>query len=365
MNTTDFPLTDFHRIHGARMTEVNGVPVIADYGDLSAEHHRLTKSAALVDLSTRGRLCLVGADRVRFLHGQVTNDIQRLRPGEGCYAAITNAKGKMESDLNVYCLADELLLDCEPGWGAKVTARLEKYLVADDVQIVDAAPHYGLISLVGPRAGEALRSLPGLPALPTVVGHITSISLPAQGELYVSRQLRTGTDGYDLFVPVAMLAEWLGQLLAAARALGGGLAGWKALEMARIEAGIPRYGADLDETTLPPEGGIEARAMVYNKGCYIGQEVLNRIHSFGHVNRELRRLRLPDQLISLPPVGTKLVCAGKEVGHLTSVTQNPGSRENFALGYVRREILPDAKGLEIFTPEGSHQVQICGATPGR
>lgn len=365
MNTTDCPLNDFHQAQGARMTEVNGALVVADYGDIPAEHARLTQSVALVDLSSRGRLCLVGTDRVRFLHGQVTNDIQRLRLGEGCYAAITNAKGRMESDLNVYCLADELLLDCEPGLGAKVTARLEKYLVADDVQIVDAAPHYALISLIGPQAGAALRSLAGLPALPTVAGHITSITLPAQGELYVSRQLRTGTDGYDVFIPVAALAEWADRLLAAARACGGGLAGWNALEIARIEAGIPRYGADLDETTLPPEGGIEARAMAYNKGCYIGQEVLNRIHSFGHVNRELRRLRLPDQPTPLPPAGTKLLCGGKDAGHLTSVTHSPSSPVNLALGYVRREFLPNANGLEFFTAEGCQKVEIWGAPPGR
>ena len=140
-------LHEFHQSLGARFAELNGAQIVNDYGDWLAEHAALRETAGVIDLSFRSRICLVGADRARFLHGQVTNDVKKLRVGEGCYAAITTAKGKMESDLNIFALADELLLDFEPGLMEKISQRLEKFIVADDVQIVDAAPHLSLIHI--------------------------------------------------------------------------------------------------------------------------------------------------------------------------------------------------------------------------
>jgi len=137
-------LHEFHHGLDARFAELNGAEIVNDYGDWLAEHTALRQSAGVMDLSFRSRICLAGADRVRFLHGQVTNDIKKLRAGEGCYAAITTSKGKMESDPNIFALADELLLDFEPGMAGKISTRLEKFIVADDVQIADAAPHYNL-----------------------------------------------------------------------------------------------------------------------------------------------------------------------------------------------------------------------------
>ena len=112
-------LHEFHHSLGARFAELNGAEIVNDYGDWLAEHAALRETAGVLDLSFRCRICLTGADRVRFLHGQVTNDVKKLRVGEGCYAAITTNKGKMESDLNIFCLADELLLDFEPGLTGK------------------------------------------------------------------------------------------------------------------------------------------------------------------------------------------------------------------------------------------------------
>src|SRR5258706_8871267 len=139
--------------------ELGGAQVVADYGDSLAEHAALRENAGVLDLSFRSRLCLTGADRVRFLHGQVTNDVKRLQVGEGCYAALVNAKGRMQSDLNLYCLPDELLLDFEPGLTQTVSQRLEQFIVADDVQVVDVAPHYGLLSVQGPKAQSLIEML--------------------------------------------------------------------------------------------------------------------------------------------------------------------------------------------------------------
>ena len=359
------PLTLHELHHGlhARFAELNGAEVVSDYGDWLAEHSALRTTAGVVDLSFRSRLCLVGVDRSRFLHGQVTNDVKKLRVGEGCYATITTAKGKMESDLNILALADELLLDFEPGLTAKVSQRLEKFIVADDVQIVDAAPHYGLLSVQGPRAGEVVQALGLFGELPAKLLASAKISDATLGEIYLANHARLSNwcgetpsspnkKGFDLFVPNNSLGAVADKLIAAAKQIGGRAVGCQAFETARIEAGIPRFGADMDETSIPLECGIESRAITYTKGCYIGQEVINRIHSVGHVNRELRGLRLATDLESLPPRGEKLICGGKDVGCITSAVYSP-QFGNIALGYVRREVNQIGNELQLGAATGS------------
>lgn len=353
-DTSPFSLRKFHELLGARFTSVNGAEVVADYGDALAEHTALRETAGVLDLSFRSRLCLTGADRVRFLHGQITNDVKGLRPGEGCYAALVTAKGKMQSDLNVFCLADELLLDFEPGLTQAVTQRLEKFIVADDVQVVDVAPHYGLLSVQGPRA-EELRAFADLPA--NQLGSV-KISEPTLGDIYLMNNARLGSTGFDLFIPTNSFEVVADILNVAAPSAAGRACGWIALETARIEAGIPRFGADMDETNIPLECGIEARAVSYNKGCYIGQEVINRIHSLGHVNRELVGLRLADDLQTLPVRGDKLFKDGKEIGRITSAVYSRTLKANIALGYVRREANAVGTELKLGSEEGNSGVRI-------
>ena len=351
-------LHEFHRRLGAQFAEFNGAAVVNDYGDWRAEHAALRHDAGVLDLSFRSRLCLVGADRARFLHGQVTNDVKKLRAGEGCYAAVTTAKGKMESDANIFCLAEELLLDFEPGLTGKISQRLEKYLVADDVQIVDAAPHYGLLSVQGPQAETVVRALEWFPEIPAQPLASVKISDAARGEMYLMNHARLGTGGFDLFIPNHALGAMADKLIAAAKRIGGRAGGWQAFETARLEAGIPCFGADMDETCLPLECGIEARAISYAKGCYLGQEVINRIHSIGHVNRELRGLRLADDLKNLPRRGDKLFHAGKEIGHITSAVKSPALNAGIALGYVRREANQIGSELTLLSAAGESPVKI-------
>jgi folate-binding protein YgfZ len=164
--------------------------------------------------------------------------------------------------------------------------------------------------------------------------------------------------GFDLFVPNNSLAAVADKLIAATKAVGGRAVGWRAFETARIEAGIPRFGADMDETNIPLECGIESRAITYTKGCYLGQEVINRVHSVGHVNRELRALRLATNLEPLPKKGDKLFHAGQEVGHVTSAVTSPTLNLNIALGYVRREANQTGTELTLRTADGESTVKI-------
>lgn len=338
-------LNEFHAALNARFTKLSGQDAVADYGDVASEYAALRERAGVLDLSFRGRLCLTGADRVRFLHGQVTNDIKRLGAGDGCYAALTTAKGRMESDLYIYNLAEELLLDFEPGLAEAVSRRLEKFLVADDVQVVDVSPHYGLLSVQGPVADAVLSALELFPRLPTKELQLLTHADATLGELCLVNQPRLGMHGFDLFVPVAALGAVADKLVAAAKASGGRPCGWTAFEAARIEAGMPRFGVDMDGTNLPQETGIESRAVSYTKGCYIGQEVLNRLHTMGHVNRELRRLSFTGKLEPLPIKGDKLFREGKEAGQVTSAAVVPGSEKTVALAYLKREMA--APGTEL------------------
>jgi folate-binding protein YgfZ len=350
-------LHEFHEGLHARFGDVNGNEVVADYGDMLAEHRALRESAAVLDLSFRSRLCVLGADRQKFINGQVTNNVQALKAGEGCYAALVTAKGKIQSDLNIYALTNELLLDFEPGLADLVKQRLEQFVIADDVQIVDVTPHYGLLSVQGPKSDAVVESLQLGFTIPIKPFALTSIQNGNLGEIYLMNQPRVGSTGFDLFVPSGAIAAVADKSIAAAKQVGGCACGWRALEIARIEAGIPRFGIDMDETNLAPEA-IDSRAISYSKGCYIGQEVIARIRSRGQVTKMLRGLRLPNALNALPLKGDKLFAADKEVGYLTSAIHSPTLNANIALGYVRKEVNTTGTELVVKTQSGDVAAKI-------
>lgn len=351
-------LHEFHQSLGAHFGEVAGLEVVLNYGDASAEHAALRETAAVLDLSFRRQLCVLGVDRARFLNGQVTNNVKDIKPGTGCYAALTTNKGKLQSDLNIHCLADELLLDFEPGLTTRIMERLEKFVVADDAQIVDVSPHYALLSVQGPKSASTLSAIGLFAALPEKPFQSVKATDATLGELYLIHLPRAGFDGFDLFVPVTAMGAVAHKLIAAAKQQGGGACGWTALETARIEAGIPRFGADMDETNLPQEAGIESRAVSFNKGCYIGQEVINRIRSIGQVSKALRGLRFPDAMATLPAHGDRLFHGEKEVGHITSALTSPALRANIALGYVRKECNAQGTELTVRNASGEWPVKI-------
>ena len=328
------PLHDFLSQQGAQYGDVVGEQVAQNYGDTNAEYRALTESVALVDLSFRGCLAVLGDDRVKFINGQVTNEVAGLKPGEGCYAALVNAKAKMQADLHVYRLDDELILDFEPGLLEAVTQRLESHLIADQVELIDASPHFGLLSLQGPKTADALAAL-GL-ALPGEPFAHAKSPLNDLGEVYLMNNDRYGTAGCDLYIPTVSLAKAAERLAKAVAEQGGRLAGWQATEVARVEAGIPRFGIDMGNNTLPPEAGLDTRAISYTKGCYIGQEIIARIRTYGRVNRTLVGYRPDANLAKTATTGTKLTDdSGKTLGTLTSIVNSP-KFGLIALGMAKR-----------------------------
>jgi folate-binding protein YgfZ len=180
------------------------------------------------------------------------------------------------------------------------------------------------------------------------------------GEIYLVNQPRLGSTGFDLFVPNEALADTATRLVKEAATVGGRLCGWQAFEMARIERGIPRFGVDMDESNLPLEAGLETRAISYDKGCYIGQEVINRIRTIGHVTRTLCRLRFSGQLTVPPSPGDKLFKEGKEVGTMTSFVALPMDQGNIGLGYVRYEVNAIGTDLVVRTKAGETTATMVG-----
>ena len=288
----------------------------------------------LLNLSTRDRICLLGDDRHRFLNGQVTNNIRDLTPGQGCYTLITNKKGIIEGDATVFCLEDELILDLEPAHGEPLSKRLESFIVADDVEIANVAEHFSLFSIQGPLAETTLSQASFIEPdkLPAINYAMTQVCHDPNGDVYVAKNSRTGTMGYDLYVATGLFEGIKTELEQLTSEQGGGVCGSASLETLRIEAGIPRYPIDMAPSILAPELGIEGDTISYSKGCYIGQEVINRIKSIGKVKRKLTGLIFDSEK---PINGLPIEQDSKQIGRGLSSTYSAKFGKNIGLGFLQ------------------------------
>ena len=271
----------------------------------------------LVDLSDRVKLALTGADRVRYLTGQVTSNVLKLAPGEAQPACVTTAKGRLCAEIFITASATALHLDADPMLRDTLPARLERYIISDDATLADVTDEYRLYHLLPPPTDTH----PFQDAVNTA-----------------ARANRFGQPGLDVLLPHAAAAQLWPQLAASRAVLDESMC-----ELLRIEAGIPRWGRELDENTLPPEAGLDRTHIDYHKGCYIGQEVISRIKSVGHVNRQLTGFVSAD---GTPlAVGATLFAPGdatRPLGTLTSVTFSFTLEKPIALGYLKRGTPPGA-----------------------
>ncbi|HEX5145506.1 MAG TPA: folate-binding protein [Conexibacter sp.] len=286
----------------------------------------LREACALVDRSERGKLAFSGAGAKTFLQGQVTNDVEALEPGGGCYAALLTPKGKMLGDLRILDTGDELLLDTERGALQAIFNVLHRARLGYDAELHKRTVQRGLLSLVGPGA----RGVAGADAQALPDAEHAHAATEIDG--IAARAIVTDA-GVDLLCE----AEQTAALAAALTARGALPVAEQEAEVLRVEHGRPRYGVDLDDTTIPQEAGLNERAVAFEKGCYVGQETVARLFYKGKPNRHLRGLRL-----SAPaPAGTELTLDGKPVGRLGSVADSP-LHGPIALALVRREAEPGA-----------------------
>jgi tRNA-modifying protein YgfZ len=289
----------------------------------------MTEGAALVDRSESGKLALTGPEAKAFLNGQVSNDIEALTPGSGCYAALLTHKGKMLADLRVIDTSEELLVLCERAGLQSLFDALRRFKIGFDCELHKRTLERGLLSLIGPRAQELTGPVPG------------DEHASARAEIGPAPVLLVRT---DVGVDVVCDSADTDRVRAALTAAGAVQVDDTAAEVLRVEHGRPRYGVDLDDSVIPQEAGLNERAVSFTKGCYVGQETVARLHWRGKPNRHLRGLRLGEEV----QPGTELRLGDREVGRLTSVVSSPRVGP-VGLAIVRREAKPgdvlDAGGV--------------------
>jgi glycine cleavage system T protein len=342
------PLLEIHRRNGAALVDANGWILPAHFGATAKEYDAVRSAVGLFDLSNYAVLQLTGADRVPWLQGMVSNDVKQLAPGHGVYAAVLDVNGKILADLRVLCAEDYFLLLLWEPLKEKVVAHLNRYLVADDVEIGDRA--YGIISLQGPHAGLLLGAVAPHQD-PPVHMHGHHLLRVGEREIRAVRSTHTGEEGFDLLIEESNLAPVVEELERAGAALSCRWTGLQAQDILRVEAGIPRYGIDMDEENLLLETGLD-QAVSFQKGCYLGQEVIERVRSRGHVNRKLAGIVLAGK--SPADRGDKITSGGKEIGRITSSVFSPRLRHAIALGYAHRDFLQP--GTSVFIERNGAQV---------
>ena len=295
----------------------------------------LRQSAGLLDAPGREALRLTGPERTSYLHGMVTNDVEGLPVGRWTYATACTAKGAMVADCRVLARAEELWLDTEPGHGERLLGHLSRYLVSEDAELSSASGERAVLMLVGPKAPGVV-SAAGLP-----VPEGNAVAEGPGGEWLLQHALY-GVPVVELFVPLPDRDALKQRLLSA----GAQELPLCALEALRVEAGLGRMGTDMDEATIPLEANLE-RGIHYQKGCYLGQEVIARATFRGQVNKKLSGLRFSG---ALPAHGAELRRGDKLVGRVTSAVQSPRCGA-IGLGYVHRLFLE--AGTELELPDGS------------
>jgi tRNA-modifying protein YgfZ len=291
--------------------------------ELDGQYRQLREEAGVVDRSDRGKLVLRGAEVAEYLQGQLTNDVEALEAGDGQYAALLDRKGKMQGDMRLLRIADdEFWIDVEAVALPAVSRHLDMYKIGRDVALENVSDGFAVFAVIGPGTEGAIGVAPG--------PEHTHLEIPLGG----AKVRAVATEiGADLLVATADV-EAVRAALAAAHV---GEATMAAAEILRVEAGVPRFGAEMTTDTIPQEAGINERAVSFTKGCYIGQETVARLHYKGRPNRHLRGLRL-----SVPADAGDVVRLGeREVGRVGTAVLSP-ARGPIALAILRREAEPGA-----------------------
>jgi len=349
---TTSPLADYHLSQGATLGVYHGALVPSQFGDPTAEHKAVREACGLFDFCFRGKFAMKGRDHAKFLHRMVSNDVKRLTAGQGTYATLLTPQGHILVDMRLYCAPERFFVDTDAGLRDKALEGLRRYVIADQVEF-EPLELYAL-GLQGPRSRPLLEKT-------------LHISLPAMQEfdhfetnyagfpVHVVRASATGEDGYELWAGAKGLAAIWGAACGQAPTYGMLPCGTQALETLRIEAGIPRYGQELGEDTIPNEACLW-NALSFSKGCYVGQEIVERARSRGHVNWILAGLIV--ESVTPPAAGEKLAREGRDIGEVTSSCVSPTLGKTIALAYLRREVAEPATRLAFASGAGAEVVAL-------
>src|SRR5882672_1372445 len=342
--TLPTPLLELHRATGATIGEWFGCELPSDFGDWLGEYRYARETVALLDKNYRTYLALSGPDRVRFLNAILTNNIKDLKTGQGIVSLFLNPQGRIQAEIETYAEEERLLCVSFAEIREKLIPALDHYIIMDDVTLTDETARYGTLALEGPRAAETVKRLANVDVTTLAELEWRESSVGAIPCRIVRRS--PGSHPSAEFVCEQIQLQQLWKLLRdAAKSAGGGPVGYTALNSLRLESGIPWFGYDFGDKQIPHEAGLEKSHISYTKGCYTGQEIVERVRSRGQVNRV--RVLFKMEAKELPSADAPILFEGKEVGQVTRSTYSPAFQANLAMGYIRRERSMEGSEVEI------------------
>jgi len=350
--TIETPLAGVHRRAGAKMGVWLGCALPDDFGDTREEQRFANESVALIDKNYRTYFTFTGPDRVRYLNAILTNNIKDLGNGQGVVSLLLNAQGRILAEIETFAEGEKTFLVSYLMIRERLAEVLEKYIIMDDVTFSDDAEKFGTLALEGPRAAEVVKELTGvdLNSLPELGWTDVTVRSRSSEGITADQAGSQNSEYSQRAIPCRMVRRFAGGefiverdkleplwdvLLQATRRHGGGPMGYKALSAQRLAQGVPWFGYDFGEKQIPHEAGLESSHISYTKGCYTGQEIVERVRSRGQVNR--RRVELLFDGESVPENGTELTMDGKAVGYVTRAAQSWFPPGVLGMGYLSKE----------------------------
>jgi folate-binding protein YgfZ len=347
-------LDETHRRLGARTEERDGMVVPAAYGDTAKEYDAVRGGGTgVIDLSSRARINVSGSEAVQFLNGLVTNDVKALAEGAWMYAAFPNVQGRLLAMVRVLHRDSGFLFDTEASSREAVLKTLNRFTLAGDFHVSELTGDLATLSVQGAGASDVIGRVLGREAAQVGRGQIIETTHDEE-QLSVIRATHTAEDGYDLFITGPRAADVWNSLMAA----GAQPVGHDALELLRIEAGVPRFGLDVNETNVMLEAGLDD-AVSYTKGCYIGQEIIARIHWRGHVAKRLAGIRFEDAPMIEREDRVRTI-DGKEIGRVTSTAFSPALNAQVALAMIKYDYLTPGTEVAVTSGDVTHAAVVSG-----
>ena len=351
------PLTAIHETEGANIGTWFGCALPSDFGNWQHEYEVAKNNIALVDKNYLAYFSFTGPDRARYLNAILTNNMKDLQPGQGNISLLLNPQGRILAEIETQAQSDRLLCISHAMIRAQLADTLEKFIIMDDVTLADETDLYGTLSLQGPKTAQLLRDLSAeinLDVIPELNFIDVSLnSIPCT----ITRHSFAATPSADIRVDRKHLETLWNLLAEKTRTLGGGPIGYTALNALRLENSVPWFGYDFSDKQIPHEAGLENSHISYTKGCYTGQEIVERVRSRGQVNRRRVSLRFPKT--NQPPLtGAVLTVDSKEVGTITSTSPLPHKPESVGMAYVRKEAAIPNTVLKFATPEGDGEAVV-------
>lgn len=367
-------LDEAHTRLGATMAERDGWQIPTSYGDTLFEYAAVREGVAgLIDLSSRGRILVSGSEAVQFLNGLITNDMKTLDEGHWMPAAFPNVQGRLIASVRVIRLKDEgidqttaaglarreprenvcptFLIDTEAVTHERVLKTIERFTLAGDFRVRDVTAQKALVTVQGKNSASLVRSILGEAAAALAANGALQMAWQ-ESNVTIIRATHTAEDGFDLILN----SEAASSLWDALHAAGARPVGYDALEILRIEAGLPRYGIDMDETNVVTEAALDD-AVSYTKGCYVGQEIIARIKYRGHVAKKLSGVMF-NQAEKVEPGASIQSTDGKEIGRITCVTYSPHLGRTIALGYLKYDYLAPETSVKIIAGDEQLLAQV-------